>query len=514
VRRVGYGFALAAALALPSSAGAQLPVGATMEGVEHVRNIPVNGSVGANFKGKYMFVTGTVGSPKTDPGLVSQMNYGGLWVYDISDGDNPQPVSHLPVPHYENEDVSIGGNRLLISGDGTLGGGTLVVVDITDPTRPMIEHVVKMYTFGGPGHTATCIQDCKYVWVAGGTSIYVLDLTKLDAAPTPVTGATAGTNHAIEVGDMTGQPEFDGTHDVQVDEAGYAWVVGGGGTIAFDTRPQSYGPGTDSLLNPTVVARTGPDALPDTDMDTIPGNNGRGDTVNDFIHHNSWRPDAAEFQSRKDQHLKKKGVNPGETVLITEEDIWNRATLTTKGGCETQGSFQTWQVKQLRTTGPEQSTMKHLDSFTTEFNELLAKEDDVDGIDMIPTNGFCSSHYFDEQDGLVATAWYEQGTRLLDTSDPTNIKQVGYFMAPDSVVWAAYWSPTDPSIVYVMDHQRGIDVLRVGSRVTAHRAKRVSAPAVPRWFRAGTKLSRKRLAAEGGRMHPDFGWVCRVRTAG
>jgi hypothetical protein len=95
--------------------------------------------------------------------------------------------------------------------------------------------------------------------------------------------------------------------------------------------------------------------------------------------------------------------------------------------------------------------------------------------------------------------------------DPTNIKQVGYFMAPDSVVWAAYWSPTDPSIVYVMDHQRGIDVLKVGAATTSKKAKRVRAPAIPRWFRTGTKLSGKRLSVAQAKQHRRFGWVCRVR---
>ena len=75
--------------------------------VEHVKTLPPPAGIGANFKGNHMFVTGT----------------SGLFVYDIRDGDNPKPAGALPLPHYENEDVSIGGNRLLLSGDGTLGGG-------------------------------------------------------------------------------------------------------------------------------------------------------------------------------------------------------------------------------------------------------------------------------------------------------------------------------------------------------------------------------------------------------
>ena len=508
------------ALALPASANAQLPVGAQMEGVEHVGNIPVNGSVGANFRGNYMFVTGTLGAPKTDPGLTTQINYGGLWVYDTSDAANPQLVTHLPVPHYENEDVSIGGNRLLISGDGTLGGSNLVVVDISNPEAPFIEQVINMQLLD-EGHTATCIQDCKYAWVAGGASIAVLDLDQNAQFETPEGAPDVqiqGASSKVEAGDLfdpaISTPESKkpfkefgwSTHDVQVDEAGYAWVVGGDGTIGFDTRPRHYG--ADNLLTPTIVARTGPDALNDDELLCRADCTDNGDTVNDFIHHNSWRPDARKFRSRKDGALNKPGVKPGETVLITEEDIWSRATqATTKGGCETQGSFQTWQVKQLKTTGENESTVKPLDSYTTEFNEAI-EGDDVEGMDLIPTNGFCSSHYFDEQDGLVATAWYEQGTRLLDVRDPKNIKEVGYFMAPDSVVWASYWSRTDPSIMYVMDHQRGIDVLRVTS--DAQGGKEVKAQAVPNWFRLGEQ-SEARRAVASPEAHPLFGYVCRVR---
>lgn len=518
-----------AVFVLPAAAGAQLPGGYQARGVDHVRNIPVNGSVGANFKDGHMFVTGTLAPGiKADPGLVSQINYGGLWVYDISDASNPTLVSHLPVPHYESEDVSIGGNRLLISGDGTLGGSSLIVIDISDPASPKIEQVITMQILD-EGHTATCIQDCHYVWVAGGGTIAVIDLDgkhqikkgTVPGSPGYQYGNRIGVNFqgqfygvqspeegTVEKGDLVTQPEFGwSTHDVQVDEAGIAWVVGGNGTIGFDTNPGAYGEG--NLLNPTVVARTGPDGRDGGRGVKLDGDDAtyEGDSVNDFIHHNSWRPDADQFVSRPDSELSDPSVRPGETVLITEEDIWSDATFTTKGGCENQGSFQTWQVKQFGNAGgADQSTVKFLDAFTTEYNELLASEDDIEGMDVVPTGGFCSSHYFDEQDGMVATAWYEQGTRLLDTRDPKNIKQVGYFMAPDSVVWAAYWSPTNPSVIYVMDHQRGIDVLRVKDGGSVAQSRQVVAP-LPKVV-TGFDATKSTLSAKKS----HFSWVCRVTS--
>src|SRR5688572_5228259 len=100
--------------------------------VEHLATLPGPGSVSANFKkyadGKtYMFLS----------------TLGGLHVYDVTKAASPTPVAALPLPHFQNEDVSIGGNRLLISTDGGLGGGLLFVIDISDPALPKPMHVVK-----------------------------------------------------------------------------------------------------------------------------------------------------------------------------------------------------------------------------------------------------------------------------------------------------------------------------------------------------------------------------------
>lgn len=144
-------------------------------------------------------------------------------------------------------------------------------------------------------------------------------------------------------------------------------------------------------------------------------------------------------------------------VLITEEDVWSRDTFMTPAGCESQGSFQTWQVKQYGPTGPDQGTVVNLDAWTTEFIEVVnGDENPLTGNDIVPTNGMCSAHYFDEPWDIVATSWYNQGLRFLNVSDPRNIKEIAYFAAPGQTTWAAYWSPTAADIVYAIDHARGV----------------------------------------------------------
>lgn len=494
--------------AASASAQAVLPAPAgKSEGVSFVGNIPINGSVGANFKtyadGKtYMFVTGAFGASAADPGLAGGLNYGGVYVYDITtDPASPALVGHLPMPHYESEDVSIGGNRLLISGDGTQGGSNLVVVDISNPTFPTVEKLINM-NVGSEGHTSTCIQDCHYVWVAGSSTVKVIDLEgvpDVDAPPGTLPDFSAQSK-TVELGSMTKQRQFGwAVHDVQVDEAGIAWVVGGNGTVGFDVNPGAYGKA--NALKPTVVGSTGDDAI------NSGGDGGLGpdgSTVNDFIHHNTYRPNADQFVPRTDENLDDPGVKPGEKVLITEEDIWSRDTLgTTRGGCKTEGQFQTWQVKQYDGATTDGAT-KHLDSWMTEYNKAIAGLDRLPTDDYVASEGFCSAHYFDTQPGsgdLTAIAWYAQGTRLLDTSDPSNIKQVGYFVSPDSTVWATYFSPTDKNVIYTLDHERGIDVLKITPGGSVTQGKAVVAPILKEWFSDTNVL-------KGYRAGSVFGWVC------
>ncbi|MGH2650984.1 MAG: hypothetical protein ACRDHK_07215, partial [Actinomycetota bacterium] len=72
--------------------------------------------------------------------------------------------------------------------------------------------------------------------------------------------------------------------------------------------------------------------------------------------------------------------------------------------------------------------------------------------------GCDSAHWFEERgDFMVAIAFYSQGTRFLDVSNPKKIRQAGYFRPDDGNAWAAYWHD---GYVFVPDFQRGVDILR------------------------------------------------------
>jgi len=86
-----------------------------------------------------------------------------------------------------------------------------------------------------------------------------------------------------------------------------------------------------------------------------------------------------------------------------------------------------------------------------------------------PTDGNAAyntncAHWFDDHPdfrdgGLVTMAWYEHGTRILEVDSQGQITEKGFFLPLDGSAWASYWIADD--IVYTVDYNRGIDVLRV-----------------------------------------------------
>src|SRR4051795_8070942 len=130
MRRLGLLLTLAAAcLACAGPAAAKVRIVGDdtvplMSGnVSPLLTLPVGKPIGVRFRDHYMFVTGTEG----------------LTVYDIAKPEMPTPVGALPLPHFENEDVDLGGNTLLISNDPSESAGVLYVIDISNPAMPTLK---------------------------------------------------------------------------------------------------------------------------------------------------------------------------------------------------------------------------------------------------------------------------------------------------------------------------------------------------------------------------------------
>lgn len=379
------------AATLPAGAVPPAAVGAlASSNVDLVATIPDAPAIGGRFLGDTLYVT------------TSQ----GLRIYDTAAADGiPVPLGALELPHFENEDVDTDGRILLISADHAIGLNMLYVIDVSNPMLPMVVGTLPNLD---QGHTISCIMvsgRCDYAYIAGGHRLPIIDLRN-PAAPKRVGELKLPDTDSGDPGNA------GGSHDIQPDATGIAWISAGGGLFGYDTS---------NPLDPTLIAANYADA------------DHSGPELNsNFIIHNSWRPNAQLATTAK---MKDGDVDPGELLLVTEEDYMVCAG----------GAFQTaW----LRIVDNER-VIQRLDSF------MLGNGTVTDG--RKPGGGFCSSHYFGVRpDGIVAVGWYEQGTRFLDVSNPRDIRQVGYYLPAVTETWNAQWHD---GRLYTFDVARGIDVL-------------------------------------------------------
>jgi hypothetical protein len=406
---------------------------AASSNVQLIGHVPGT-AAGMNFKDHYAFVSG----------------WAGITVLDIAQADAPQLVTFLPLPHFENEDVDLCGDLLLVANDREAQdlGSILYVIGIANPAAPTILAALPLGLTGsgrGSGHIANFVKsDCTQAWIDGGNLVEVVDLT-VPSAPRSLGKWESAASLS---------PSFKVTHDTELDSTGTLWSVGGGGAAGYQPTANPLAP---KLLGTTGTAGRNPSPY------------------NDFILHNSQRR--------------------GKTLLVTEEDYVDTDEVP-PGGCRGQGKFETWDLSRLN-----KGTITPLGTWETELNGMFTSGA-IDSKAPVTVN--CSSHWFDAKDGVAAVGWYEQGVRFLDYRTPTDIVQVGYYIPANGSTWAAYWSPTDPDgeIVYTADAYRGIDVLRIENGGLT--GKKVKAPVRDDW------LGSPAADSASFQPHPTFGFVCPV----
>ena len=428
---------IAAVGASPASGAALEPPLATSSNVHFLDHIPGT-AAGMNFKDHYAYVSG----------------WGGITVLDIAEPAAPQVAGVLPLPHFENEDVDLCGNTLIVVNDREAKdlGSIMYVISIANPTAPAVIGVLPLGLTGngrGSGHIANFVKaDCSLAWLDGGDHVEVVDLT-IPTAPRSL-GKFASAAAQSD--------NFNVSHYTELDSTGTLWNVGGGGAAAYSL--------TVNPLAPKLLATTG-----------AAGRN--PSPYNDFILHNSQRR--------------------GKTLLITEEDYIDTDEVP-PGGCRGQGKFETWDVSRLG-----KGAITPQGTWETELNGMFTSGA-VDSKAPVTVN--CSSHWFDAKAGVAAVGWYEQGVRFLDYRTPTDITQVGYYIPANGSTWAAYWSPTDPNgeIVYTADAYRGVDVLRIDAGGVT--GKKVKAPVRDEW------LGSPALDSAAFQPHVTFGFACPVLQPG
>ena len=384
----------------------------------------------------------------------------GIYSFDVSDPANPKFLGVLPMYIYENEHMTSDPKRNLIFISRDPRGFTGPVsttspvntyfpygaIQVIDVSNPMLMTQVSMKATPA-GHTATCINDCHYLWIGG---------PRVPAIQTPGVGGTippgadptwAGRPiwavdvtdpanlvdcpHWIDTANNDGVTDY--SHSVDVDANGVAWVSGSGHLRGFWTSGQHYNP-----VSGHTETATGCDPIP-----YAGGGTNEGQIVIGAVIHNSGHPLDVAVDGRA-----------GDVVDATEENVVS--------DCKTSGRFLTYDI------GSSYQGQGFINTANTHFR--LRKLDAWWPENKPGSTGCASAHWFTERDPdhLVAIAFYDQGTRILDASDPFHIKQLAWFHPIGASVvggtWAAYWQPGN--LVYTADADRGIDVLRYTDGVT------------------------------------------------
>jgi len=254
----------------------------------------------------------------------------------------------------------------------------------------------------------------------------------------------------------------DYSHDVQVDEAGVAWVSGAGGVRGYWTSGSHLDPVTGQVREATAC-------------DPVPyggGGTSEDATPSRFMH-NAWRP--ADAQIPGDD------ASRGMVLYATEENL--------QSSCAQSGRFATYDLRGslngegFKDIAETKFRMTTLDTWTPEQQE--------------GSTGCASAHYLDDRgDGLLAYSFYGQGTRFLDVTDPRDIRQVGYFRPDGGSSFAPYWRG---DLVFIADASRGVDILRWKGDAAPATAETVSAP-------------RLAVAAPAAAMDPRLGYLCPLPT--
>ena len=346
----------------------------------------------------------------------------------LGDGvDDPILPNGSPQPNrlgllddmWENEDMDVDPDRKLVflsrdprayGGNTSTGESGIYVIDVRHPDRMEVIAYVSVPA----GHTTTCVNDCKWLWTGGparaatqpsswgGRPIWVTDLRDPyhpKVHPDPI---DTGRNDGVT----------DYAHDVQVDSAGVAWVSGRGGIRGYWTKGLHF----DPVLGEKRVA---------TAFDPIPyaGGGIAESAAPSRFFHNSWHP-------------------AGDLIYGTEEDF--------RSGCAADGAFV------IASLAGSYGGQGWRSTPSSPFRLQTVGTWKPAGQPGSSTSSDCSAHYFQMQDGIVAYSFYSQGVRFLDVSEPTSIKQVGYFRPANGTSWAPYFHK---GLVYTAD-RNGVYVLR------------------------------------------------------
>ncbi|MFL6121535.1 hypothetical protein [Actinophytocola sp.] len=372
----------------------------------------------------------------------------GLRAWSLADPRHPQQIGDLPASvlalpgddvskgFWEGEHLQVDPRRKLVfvtrdprafGGDKQTGTSGIYLVDAHDPRHLRL---IGFHEEPG-GHTSQCINDCHYLWSGGPSHTGTGDQPPdWQGQPSWVTDVSQP-NHPYTFPTPVDLHRNDGVtdyvHNTDVDAAGVAWTSGAGGVRGYWTTGAHFDPVQGRVRFATAV-------------DPIPYAGGKIISPNDPVYtfdHNAWHP----LRSIG-------GFAPGELLFVTDEDFGDT--------CTDSGRLLIVSLKGSYGGEGWRSTPDH------PFRLTVVGDWGPVGSPGEQPNADCSAHFFAPLPGvgdgnILVQAFYGQGTKFIDFSNPRHPVQVGYFFPKDSE--AAVPAYHD-GLVYAAQYSDGIDVLR------------------------------------------------------
>jgi hypothetical protein len=357
-----------------------------------------------------------LGSIKQDVGLTTGAKVIGdrmfvtsgknISIYDISDPASPTALGAMKVNvAWENEEVPTNGKVLVVASDFySVGVPECVAALAADGCVQFFDvrdpaNIKQVGTIPIANHTAECVLDCRYVYGRAGTIIDARDI--LSGTPPKVIGNWIDELRAQGVDEKS-------CHHIREIRPGILLTACQPFAAISVNAADGGSPAHPKVLYTGQAAK--------------------------FVHSARWPRNGAD-----------------KFVLIGGEQNFT-------GRCERNNSeFSVYGARRV------------LAGESTEFEGPLAQVPPAgNGVyaDGKPVAGAlgCSVHWFQEHPtfrngGLVAISEYEDGVRFLQITRDGGIQEQGYFLSLGSSSSSPKWAGKD-DVLYSIDYQRGIDILR------------------------------------------------------
>ena len=421
---------------------------------------------------------------------------GGLSIWSLKDPEHPamvgalrttdllQPAdSHGPADtatrYWEGENMTLDPKRKLVYlardprsfGNNSHPNGRtgLYVIDVKDPSHPTI----LSYNWVPAGHTATCVNDCRYVWSMGPANngshvngqpqdiagVLHPEWTGVPVFVTDVRDPLHPYTYANPVDMKRNNNTTAYTHSADVDQHGIIWTSGFGGVRGFYTRGEHWDP-----VQQVDRWATATDPIPYAGGSVHSNDPSFATSI---LEHNSFHvtQDAGDPTPSTVTAADGRTFNKEDLQYVTQENVTS-CTSTSGGGS---GRFE---VVNLAGSYNGEDWDPALSASNRFFVETIG-DYSAKNLPGSLASGSCSAHWFTVMGDMVAIAFYAQGVRVLDMSDPTVPTQVGYVRIPSvsggvqsaQNTSAAYWHN---GYIYTADYSRGVDVLKFTGEIKGH----------------------------------------------